>query len=1213
MAQLVPVIGAVAGFLGTYGPAILSVVSVAASIALQFTARGGIDAEGPRLQDTGVTTSTYGNGIPTVIGRGRLAGNMIWATEIDELKVQKKAGGKGSMFGGGSPTQTTYEYFGNFAMAFGKGDGAGCIAQIFMDKKLVYDATGGSAAFFKYKNAAIRIYMGGASQEPDPLIEADKGAGNVPAHRDLVYVVFENLPLIDFGNRIPQVEAVVDSSAAATSSKTSTTGTDLPTMVFEDSRYLRTTRQLYLVDGTRGIPGGNSWILRVDMVNNAQGAFIESTVPGPPYLFDTEFGDAYGINLSGVFPYEDGKVFVQGNTTDGDGIVRINPFTLDAMTVTKYSVNPPDSNGNFQEEASISFTRAHPTGVKNYTLLAHNWFSGAPDIEAKIYIWDRDEEILSGPQIHLGEAGATGFTLQASCADRDGIVWLIGEDQSVAADGAGRKAHLVRIQIDRTLNAPLLGLGESAEPKVEVIDIAPAGLNNPKCIAYDSSSHSLVIAGSDLDSNNEFRWVRWDIATRAVVASRTFDTDTAGDDNFRLSSFNAQSWQMNGVQNGELIAVSISGATDPKVYRIRTIDLTSEELAEPTSIPLQARIVWDPANNQAWFMPATGSAGNFELLKYDRCIETPVPLEDVITELVELTRELGASDIDVTDAGILAQDLRGFILGRQIEVRRAIETLIFPFQLDIVESDGKLKFLTRGSASARTITEDDLGSQVRSKGNPEKLQIDRSQEAEVPFRIDLRYIDWDRDFLEGNQSAQRHQAPFKTQFSPEIAQITAPVALNAQEAQRAVEAGLFSAWVGRTGYRLGLGTKHLDLDPTDVITVQRDGEDFVMRLTEWQLGDGFSTSLIGASEDVESYDSTAAGGAAGVAAPTFGPPGATELFVLDIPLLRDVDDPNQLGTGVYVGFGRYQDNWRTGVADRSLNGGARWDRFSVSRGSAPWGFLTAAVSALSLEADNTYPSEINRLDETTNITVQIVADEDELSSITREELWTLTDNAMVIGNGEAAEIVRFQNVTDNGDGTFTFDTLLRGRRGTEEAALAGHSTGERVIFLSEEDINREGIDLTRITLTDFYRATSVGEVVESSAIQSLTLQGNDLRPYPVARPEASPAHTGAARGAVTVTWTRRSRIGGNYDLTDGVRQSEVPVGEQSEAYECVLLDKVSGDEAVSKTATDDATGVTFDLTDIVTTAGYTDGDLLDVVIYQTSAVVGRGLPRTVSL
>ncbi|MEO1731804.1 MAG: phage tail protein [Pseudomonadota bacterium] len=50
----------------------------------------------------------------------------------------------------------------------------------------------------------MRVYLGHGNIDVDPLIYADKG-DQAPAFRDCAYVVFENLQLADYGNRIPAV------------------------------------------------------------------------------------------------------------------------------------------------------------------------------------------------------------------------------------------------------------------------------------------------------------------------------------------------------------------------------------------------------------------------------------------------------------------------------------------------------------------------------------------------------------------------------------------------------------------------------------------------------------------------------------------------------------------------------------------------------------------------------------------------------------------------------------------------------------------------------------------------------------------------------------------------------------------------------------------------------------------------------------------------
>lgn len=58
----------------------------------------------------------------------------------------------------------------------------------------------------------MRLYEGGEGQAVDPLIAPAEGPGGTPAYRGIAYAVFEDLPLVDFGNRIPNLtfEVIAD-------------------------------------------------------------------------------------------------------------------------------------------------------------------------------------------------------------------------------------------------------------------------------------------------------------------------------------------------------------------------------------------------------------------------------------------------------------------------------------------------------------------------------------------------------------------------------------------------------------------------------------------------------------------------------------------------------------------------------------------------------------------------------------------------------------------------------------------------------------------------------------------------------------------------------------------------------------------------------------------------------------------------------------------
>jgi hypothetical protein len=53
------------------------------------------------------------------------------------------------------------------------------------------------------------------NQQPDPLIKKHVPANAAPAHRGLVTIVFEDLPLDEFGNRVPPITSEVAWAGAA--------------------------------------------------------------------------------------------------------------------------------------------------------------------------------------------------------------------------------------------------------------------------------------------------------------------------------------------------------------------------------------------------------------------------------------------------------------------------------------------------------------------------------------------------------------------------------------------------------------------------------------------------------------------------------------------------------------------------------------------------------------------------------------------------------------------------------------------------------------------------------------------------------------------------------------------------------------------------------------------------------------------------------------
>ncbi len=154
---------------------------------------------GPRLTELQVQVSSYGSAIPKLFGTMRVAGTVIWATDLRESAAT--TGGKGT------GRTTNYRYSASFAVAL-SARGIRGIGRIWAEGKLLRGAGGD----WKTRTGGFRWYPGDEAQVPDPLIASIVGIGNAPAHRGIAYAVFEDLALADFGNRIPSLtfEVVAD-------------------------------------------------------------------------------------------------------------------------------------------------------------------------------------------------------------------------------------------------------------------------------------------------------------------------------------------------------------------------------------------------------------------------------------------------------------------------------------------------------------------------------------------------------------------------------------------------------------------------------------------------------------------------------------------------------------------------------------------------------------------------------------------------------------------------------------------------------------------------------------------------------------------------------------------------------------------------------------------------------------------------------------------
>ena len=202
------IVGAVVGFFTPLGPV------YGAQIGMMV---GGVldppRTEGPRLEDLTTQTSVYGAFIPRLYGTTAVTGNVLWIQGDKLIEHSVESDGKGG------PVVTNYEYFATFAVGLCEGPIDG-VRRIWIGGQLWYDAGSDdlSTIIASNENAGtFTLYPGTDTQEADPLIQADRGAANVPAYRGIAYLVFNELPLKDYSNTIAGAQVKVEVVKSGTS------------------------------------------------------------------------------------------------------------------------------------------------------------------------------------------------------------------------------------------------------------------------------------------------------------------------------------------------------------------------------------------------------------------------------------------------------------------------------------------------------------------------------------------------------------------------------------------------------------------------------------------------------------------------------------------------------------------------------------------------------------------------------------------------------------------------------------------------------------------------------------------------------------------------------------------------------------------------------------------------------------------------------------
>lgn len=438
------------------------------------------------------------------------------------------------------------------------------------------------------------------------------------------------------------------------------------------------------------------------------------------------------------------------------------------------------------------------------------------------------------------------------------------------------------------------------------------------------------------------------------------------------------------------------------------------------------------------------------------------------------------------------------VLGYKVAVEAGADSMIGPLMqayfFDVGEWDGRLHFIKRGGAAAFSITAADLGER-----DAEALTLERVQEAELLRKVTVGYLDPMTVYTATTQAWERRSGTVEAKGE---ASVEIPLVCTSLTAAQIAEKRGKVAWSETEKAHFNLpALKWARLTPTDAGTLTTaDGTVLRLRVMSREEDSGMLT--LECSRDRQA---AYAGSALGVAPkppslPTPGLIGPTRLAVMDLPVLSEADD----ALGAYVAVSGILGGWRGATVQFSTDDGATASTLVTITSPATMGMTTTDLSAWTSAE---YPS-------TQSVTVSL---KDPPESVSYDALLRYANRAAVqLGSG-AWEVLQYQTVTTNGDGTYTLSGLVRGRYDTTPGTIPA---GARFVLL-DAAVQFVPIESWALNTPLKVRVVSAGTDPDAASWSDILITGRS-------QIEWAPVSVQAVRDGsnnVAVSWVGRGRIG----------------------------------------------------------------------------------------
>jgi hypothetical protein len=1156
---------------------------------------------GPRKEDVSVQRSEVGGDVPIVHGRYPILGHVGWVENDEIAEIAETSGGDDvGPFGvfGKTPEVTEYRYEGTYLTVLCESpqDGTGMAGyeRIWTQNKPLIDNSSeildliesGSGSLLGFILGAIvgaerqfskiTFLDGNFNQKAPQRIIDDKGP-ITPGFQGVASIMIEDLRLEDYGNVIPATEVVVFEQNTDPYPKLEST---LFANVDSNGANFHFSRNTGFITFASGSSAGQ-W--NVMDINTGQHVYSG----GPP-------SDPNGVTTGGNVGWGgSGPIFMDESLLTPDfgydmGVVnnagRLNKYDLKSgIIIDQFGTGelfPTTGQYSAFMVPRLSSTKLILGGTGGGLILG-----GEPGelffYRKQLHMAHNTGKVMAvdpGPGAGTPALGITGLAMEYNANEVSGSGVFGGNDNIAdcfmdeqgfmyVLHVEGGRVSLNRVWIKFALAElgiiPTLGAGQYTILGTDSFDLSSAfptiastadALHCYMTILHRDNTDTLplvpakgeilIYLSSDGTTDGYIAKfdTEFDTITGTEVGGTTTDgliISTGGDIGETIYS---------GIDPGDgLIMFEGPGVT------INQVDVPNWEVTYGImgGVSYNDVTTWNASTLNSGFAYYSGdrsiNGANptlYEKLYLFRVDPNKIPLPTVITDILTRDSFIEASDLtfDAT-LSLPADNVDGYPETRTTSKRDKVGSLLTAHRVDTAFIDGKIHFRKRGGTIDKTLLQSDLGA---GENVPAPLSLVETQldETDLPNQVDVTFIspNFDDEFAQRTMHDKRHDDIVTTRH---IDVFTTPELLTEDQATKLAYSLLTEFYVASQRMSVPLMPRELDTVATDRLNILANNKARTWRVLEGQLGAGTLINDISlARDDTNIYDPGVTGIPSNLTFPNSTFSGPSNLILLNLPMLIPNDG---LGPTIHVALSprllNFVDETYPGASIwLSDDTGVTWDRIldvtTAPRIGHTIGTSPAGTNPQTSLEDHPRWWTLDRVN-----SFEVFWDTGDAPTTITEAQMMRGLNLAVVGN----EVINFQTVVDNGNGSYTISNLLRGRFGTNDF-VSSHIPGEYMVMLDSGTLGAFLYDLANVGVSRYYSAVTLGTTVSDPVPTIFTGTARNLEPI-------SPYTFQRTRNVTTqdlnLSWLRRDRNCLAWDIDPGL---EPVLSESVEQYRLTIYD-----------------------------------------------------------